>query len=238
MDRDGKNRSSTPGNRKREAESVAQPRRSNWLPGQEVPDGALVRQAQAGDQRAFEALVNRYHPQLVSYVRSFLKDGDQIADVLQQVYFQLYLYLQTLRTDVSLRGWLFQVAHSRCLDELRRSRRHAETPFSSLERGDGEEGYPLIEAIPDPGPLQEEVAERGELLWALQAALISLPPRHRLVVQLHCFRQLTFAEIGRLLNMPESTAKACFYRSLSLLRRALAAQTYLAATSYSGVHKD
>jgi RNA polymerase sigma factor (sigma-70 family) len=77
----------------------------------------------------------------------------------------------------------------------------------------------------------EEVAERGELLWALQAALVSLPPRHRLVVQLHCFRQLTFAEIGRLLNMPESTAKACYHRALSRLRRALAAQTHLAAAS-------
>jgi RNA polymerase sigma factor (sigma-70 family) len=207
-----------------------QPRTSNLLAGQEVPDSVLVGQAQPGDQRAFEALFNRYHRQLASYIRSFLKDGDQIADVLQQVYIQLYLSLPTLRTDVSLRGWLFQVAHSRCLDELRR-RRRAETPFSSLERGDGEEEYSLIEAIPDPGPLPEEVAERGELMWSLRAALVALPPQPRLVVHLHAFRYLTFAEIGSLLNMRESAVKGCFYRALSRLRKALAAETHLAVAS-------
>jgi RNA polymerase sigma factor (sigma-70 family) len=208
-----------------------QPRTSNLLAGQEVPDSVLVGQAQTGDQHAFEALVNRYHRQLASYIRSFLKDGDQIADVLQQVYIQLYLSLPTLLTDVSLRGWLFQVARNRCLDELRRSRRRAETLFSRLERDDGEEEYSLIEAIPDPGPLLEEVAERGELLWSLRAALVALPPQPRLVVHLHAFRHLTFAEIGSLLNMRETTAKACFYRALSRLRKALAAETHLAVAS-------
>lgn len=208
-----------------------QPRTSNLLAGQEVPDGALVGQAQAGDQRAFEVLVNRYHRQLASYIRFFLKDGDQLADVLQQVYLQLYLSLPTLLTDVSLRGWLFQVARSRWLDELRRRRRRAETPFSSLERGDGEEEYSLIEAIPDPGPLPEEAAERCDLTWSLRAALISLPPRHRLVVHLHCFQHLTFAEIGSMLNMPEMTAKSCFRSALLRLRKVLAAQTHLAAVS-------
>lgn len=38
-----------------------QPRTSNLLAGQEVPDSVLVGQAQTGDQHAFEALVNRYH---------------------------------------------------------------------------------------------------------------------------------------------------------------------------------
>jgi RNA polymerase sigma factor (sigma-70 family) len=229
MGRDREKRSSSEEDRKGEAESVAQPRRSNLQPGQEVPDGALVGQAQAGDQRAFEALVNRYHRQLASYIRSILKDGDQIADVLQQVYIQLYLSLPTLLTDASLRGWLFQVARNRCLDELRR--RRAETPFSRLELVDGEEGYPLIEAIPDPGPLLEEAAEQFELSWSLHAALVSLPQRHRLFVYLRCFRQLTFAEVGSMLNMRESTAKMCFHRALSRLWKALAVQTHLAAVS-------
>ncbi|HEV2583096.1 MAG TPA: sigma factor-like helix-turn-helix DNA-binding protein [Ktedonobacteraceae bacterium] len=54
-------------------------------------------------------------------------------------------------------------------------------------------------------------------------ALASLPPKLRSIVHLRCFRQLTFAEIGRTLNMPEPTVKTYFYRSLPLTRRALAA---------------
>ena len=113
--------------------SYVQPRRNNPLQGQEVPDGVLVEQAQAGDQCAFEFLVSRYHRSLVSYIRVFLKDGDQVYDVLQHVFLQLYVSLPILLTNVSLKAWLFQVARNGCMDELRRGRRRAESPFSAFE---------------------------------------------------------------------------------------------------------
>lgn len=208
-----------------------QAQKSRLLQGQGVPDGVLVEQARAGDQRAFECLVNRYHRSLASYLAGFLKDDEQVADVLQQVYLQLYLSLPTLRTTVSLKGWLFQVARSRCLDELRRRRRRVEIPFSSFVWDVSEEEYSLIEAIPDPDPIPEEVAGQFELSWPLHAALVSLPPRLRLIIHLRCFRQLTFTEIGRKLHMPASTVKTYFYRSLLHLRRTLATDAHFASVS-------
>ena len=209
----------------------AQPQQYSILQRKEVPDGVLVGQALAGNQCAFEFLVNRYHHQLVSYIRGFLKDNDQIYDVLQHVYLQLYLSLPILLRNVSLKAWLFQVARNRCLDELRKRRRRAEVPFSTLEREDGEEGLSPLEAILDPDPLPEEMTERGELHGSLHAAIVSLPPKFRSIVYLHCFRQLTFAEIGRTLNMPETTVKNYFYRSLPRLRRALASSVHFASVS-------
>jgi RNA polymerase sigma factor (sigma-70 family) len=70
--------------------------------------------------------------------------------------------------------------------------------------------------------LPEEMTESNELHVSLQAAIVALPPKLRSIVHLRCFRQLTFSEIGRTLNMPETTVKAYFYRSLPRLRRALA----------------
>jgi RNA polymerase sigma factor (sigma-70 family) len=208
----------------------AQPRQYSVLEGQEVPDGVLVGQAQAGDQRAFELLVSRYHCPLVSYIRVLIKDDDLAYDVLQHVFFQLYVSLPILLTHVSLKGWLFQVARNRCLDELRRRRRRAEVPFSTFERKVGEEVSP-VEAIPDPEPLPEEVAERSDLRCSLQQAMSSLPPPFRSIVHLRCFKQLSFSEVGRMLKMPEATVKAYFYRSLPRLRRVLASSTHFAAVS-------
>jgi RNA polymerase sigma-70 factor, ECF subfamily len=211
--------------------SYAQPRHYSGLQGQGVPDGILVGQAQAGDQDAFELLVSRYHRPLVSYIRVFLKDDEQVYDVLQQVYLQLYVSLPILLTNVSLKGWLFQVARNRCLDELRRRRRRAETPFSTLTWESREEELSPIEAIPDPDPLPEEVAERTDLYCSLHEAIASLPPKFRPIVHLRCFRQLTFAEIGGMLNMPKNTVKTYFYRSLPRLRRALVSSTHVAVVS-------
>src|SRR6266446_9010198 len=131
------------------AMSYAQPQQDTIPHEQEVPDGTLVKQSLAGDQGAFEFLVTRYHRPLVCYIRGILKDDDEVYDVLQHVFLQLYVSLPTLLTDVSLKAWLFRVARNRRLDELRRRRRRAEIPFSTLEREVGEELSPL-EAIPDP----------------------------------------------------------------------------------------
>src|SRR5437667_8279506 len=147
----------------------------NILQRREVPDGVLVGQALAGDQCAFELLVNRYHQPLVSYIRGFLKDNDLSYDVLQHVYLQLYLSLPILLRNVSLKAWLFQVARNRCLDELRKRHRRAEIPFSTLEWKYREEEFSPIEAIPDPEPLPEVVAERSDLQRSLQLALFALP---------------------------------------------------------------
>jgi len=221
----------TGGPERKKKMSYAQPRQYSVLQGQGVPDGVLVGQAQAGDQRAFEFLVSRYHCPLVSYIRGFLKDGDQVSDVLQHVYLQLYVSLPILLTNVSLKSWLFQVARNRCLDELRRRHRRTETPFSTLAWEDREEDLSPIEAIPDPEPLPEEVVEGIDLYRTLQEAIASLPPKFRPIVRLRCFRQLTFAEIGQMLKLPESTVKTYFYRSLPRLRTALAGSTRLAAVS-------
>jgi RNA polymerase sigma factor (sigma-70 family) len=209
----------------------AQPRQNCNLQEQDVPDGVLIGQALAGDQCAFEFLVSRYHCPLVGYIQGFLKDSEEVSDVLQQVFLQLHLSLPILLTRVSLKAWLFRVAHNRCLDELRRRRRRAEVPFSILAWEDEEEELSPLEVIPDPAPLPEEVAEKSDLRWTLQQAMRSLPPTFRSIVHLRCFKQLSFLEIGRTLKMPEATVKAYFYRSLPRLRRALMSSTHFAAVS-------
>ena len=209
----------------------AQPRKDSILLGQGVPDGVLVGQALAGDQCAFERLVSRYRQPLVNYIRGLLRDHEQSYDVLQHVYLQLYLCLPILSRNVSLKGWLFQVARNRCLDELRKRGRRAEVHFSTFEREDGEEGLSSLEAIPDPEPLPEEIIERCELDGSLHVAIVSLPPKVRSIVHLHCFRQLSFSEIGQALKMPEMTVKTSFYRSLPRLRRALASNVQCESVS-------
>src|SRR6184192_984681 len=209
----------------------AQSQQYSILRGQGVRDGVLIGQALTGDQRAFELLVSRYHPLLMRWIQGFLKDDELANDVLQHVFLQLYLSLPVLLRNVSLRGWLFQVARNRCLDELRKRRRRAEILFSTLEWKSREEDLSPVEAIPDPEPLPEERAERIDQQGSLQQALFALPPKVRSIVHLRCFKDLSFAEIARRLHMPEPTVKTYYYRSLPRLRTTLANSEHVAAIS-------
>jgi len=74
----------------------------------EVTDGALVGQALAGDERAFETLVHRYDASLFACIYRYMGDDDQACDVLQDVWLQLYRSLPTLHTGEPLKSWLFR----------------------------------------------------------------------------------------------------------------------------------
>ena len=89
----------------------------------------------------------------------------------------------------------------------------------------------MVAAIPDPDPLPEEVVEVSDQYGSLHEVIAVFPPKFRSIVFLHCFRQLTFAEIGHVLGIPGTTAQSYFYRSLPRLRRALVADARFASLS-------
>ena len=180
-----------------------------------MPDSVLAQHYLAGDQQAFEVLVQRYSGSLFTFIRRFLGEYDAACDILQQVMLQLYLSLPKLRTGEPLKAWLFQVARNRCLDELRRKRA---IHFSELEKERDEEEQSLVETMQDRSPLPEEVVERRDVQEILLKAIGALPPKFRAVVLLRYASQLSYAEIGRVLTMPEATAKTYFQRAKPLLK--------------------
>jgi RNA polymerase sigma-70 factor (ECF subfamily) len=192
----------------------------------ELSDTTLISQTLAGEDRAFEVLMQRYHLQLYNFIGRCLKDYELAHDVLQFVFMQLYISLPKLehnlhskRTKTPLKSWLFQVAWNRCMDELRRRR---SILFSELDLLDEDEEMTVVNIIPDAHPLPEEIAEHHELQTILTSAIQKLPPRLRSVVSLRYTQGLSFVEIGRVLNMPENTAKTYFQRARPLLRSELA----------------
>lgn len=188
------------------------------------PDALLAQQTLAGDQRAFEIMVQRYSTPLFNFICHFLGDYDQACDVLQQVFLRFYTSLPKLGTNDPFKPWLFQVARNCCVDELRRRRRYA-IQFSQLETDEGDgESISFLNEIPDTNPLPEDIAERHDLQQVLQTAIQSLPPKFRAVVLLRYVSQLSFSEIGKALSMPEATAKTYFHRAKMLLRKSLTPQ--------------
>jgi RNA polymerase sigma-70 factor (ECF subfamily) len=194
----------------------------------DTSDSVLVQHIAAGSEEAFEILVRRYQTPLFHFIRHCIKDYEQAHDILQHVFFQLYLHvpklstnLSTLRTREPVKSWLYQVAWNRCMDELRRKR---PLLFSELEIGDEDEEWSFLELIPDPRPLPEELAERSDLQKSLQQAIEALPSKFRRIVLLRYTSGLTFVEIGEMLNIPQNTAKTYFQRARPLLRTALASQ--------------
>ena len=119
-------------------------------------------------------LFEQWRPALLKYVSTFGLLPHDSEEIVQEVFLSLFSHLKKEKSRANLRGWLFRVARSRCLDEPSRRCRRAQTPFSSLERDDGEEERLPFEAIIDPDPNVGDDRE-DPLLSLIPAPTCGLP---------------------------------------------------------------
>ncbi len=184
----------------------------------DLPDRALLEQACASDQGAFEVLVERYQETLYRFATRRV-DKELARDVMQFVWLQFYLAMPSLlenpmivRDNSSLKAWLFCITRNRCIDEMRRGRRRPHL-FSELYINADEEEMPLLGDLLDDAPLPEEQAEQHDDQTQLRKAIEMLPPKYRAIVWLRYTQEMSFGEIGRKLHMPSNTVKTYFHRA-------------------------
>jgi len=132
---------------------------------------------------------------------------------VQQTLIQLHTSLPQRRPTASFRTWAFVITHNKCRDQLRKRR---VLTFSQLEIQDPE--LSELEEIYDPTPLPYDLIETQHTRQMLEEAIATLPKHYQTVVVLRYTSNLSFNEIGQLLNIPESSAKTLFQRAKSQLR--------------------
>ena len=85
-------------------------------------DERLVGALRRGDERAFEAIYDRYHRALLGFCQHMLGSREEAEDALQHVFVAAYRHLREGRGRVQLKPWLYTVARNRCLSMLRMRR--------------------------------------------------------------------------------------------------------------------
>jgi RNA polymerase sigma-70 factor (ECF subfamily) len=184
------------------------------IPFLERTDAVLAKQVLGGDQEAFERLVQRYHVALFNFIRHFLGNDDLACGILQRVFLRSYASLPKLGTGEPFKLWLFQIAHTCCVDELKRV-----YPLHFSQSENSEDEWVGLSDIADPEPLPEEMAERSDLQALLQQTLQTLPPTLRSVTLLRYGSRMSFAEIGWVLSLSEEKVLASFRQVNRLLRQ-------------------
>src|SRR5262245_7837746 len=103
-----------------------------------LSDRELVSRCRAGDQQAWNELVERFSRYVYAIaVQAFRLPEHDAEDVFQEVFARAYQHLDKLRDDAAVRPWLAQLTRRLCIDRLR---------ASSRERPVADEELFLIEA--------------------------------------------------------------------------------------------
>ncbi len=186
------------------------------------PDvGQLVAQARAGDQSAWDSLVERYAPLVFAVVNRYRLNGQDACDVSQTTWLRLVEHLHEIRDPERLPGWIVTTAKHEALRLLKaRQRTVAVDP----------QAYSDFTQQVDPAAQPDEDLISSERRLALVEGLAELRPAHReLLLLMLQDPPLSYEEIGARLNMPHGSIGPTRARALGELRKSSALRGFLDA---------
>ena len=131
---------------------------------------AVMDGIRARDESAYAVAYGQTADVLASFANGLVHDRAFAEDAVQQAFLELVTASPSIRGDGrSLRAWLFRSVRFTCLDEIRRRRRHPETPTERLPETGGSAVDATIENI-DPALLDamSRLSERQRTLLSLK----------------------------------------------------------------------
>jgi RNA polymerase sigma-70 factor, ECF subfamily len=195
------------------------------------PQTVLVLAAQAGDQTAFETLVNAYRRELLVHCYRMLGSLADAEDLAQETLLRAWEKRTTLTSPESYRAWLYRIATNLCLNRLRSVSRRT-LPSEAYPPSDPRSPAPprlrepvWLEPFPDellvdPGSDPEDQALRHERIsLAFLVALQRLTPAQRAVLLLREVMEWPAVEVAEWLDLSVPAVNSTLQRARHALRQ-------------------
>ncbi len=171
----------------------------------------LLAQAAAGDQRAWDALVEQHSRLLWSVARSYRLDQADAADIVQTAWLRLVEHLDRIEDPTRLIGWLVTTTRRECLRVLRRSGRER---LVAADEG----ALDIVDEAAEPLDAGLIVDERNAELWR---AFRRLPERCQRLLRIAVAMPQAYDEVSAALQMPVGSIGPTRKRCLTQLRTLL-----------------
>jgi RNA polymerase sigma-70 factor (ECF subfamily) len=191
------------------------------LPGtSEAPsDAEIMLRAKAGDQSAFDYLVQKYRRPMVSFMYRMSRNAAAAEDLAQEVFLRVYRSRGTYEASAKFTTWLYRIATNLAVNHARDTRHERPEVQISLDAPDEETGSTV--EVPDGTMTAEQAMVRKERMMAIRRKVEALPEQQKLAVIMHKYQQMDYKQIADVLKKSESATKSLLFRAYETLREQL-----------------
>jgi RNA polymerase sigma-70 factor (ECF subfamily) len=193
----------------------------------------LVARLRGGDERAFEALVDRHYGTMLAVARGYVRTRAVAEEVVQEAWLGVLNGIERFEARSSLKTWIMRILVNIAMT---RGEREARTiPFSAFA---SEEDEPAVD--PDrfrdesdgfpghwrayPGnwaALPDDALLSRETLGVVMRAIQELPPAQRVVITMRDVAGCSADEVCGTLEVSEGNQRVLLHRARSHVRNAL-----------------
>ena len=181
-----------------------------------LTDAEIMLRVKAGDDSAFNHLVEKFRRQLVGFLYRMARNHAVAEELAQEVFLRVYRSRGTYKASAKFTTWMYRIAVNLAVNHARDTRgRRGEVSLDEPT-----EGGAAFE-VADGEPTAEQELLHRERMRAIRSHLEALPERQRLAVLMHKYQGLDYREIAKVLKLSESATKSLLFRAYETLRESL-----------------
>ncbi len=190
------------------------------LSGKAKRDFELVKKARDGDEAAFTELLDIYKDRLYYFVLMKVKNPVDAEDIAMETLGKAFKNLSHYQPRNAFSSWVYQIAINNCTDYFRKKKHKHLSLENIINDDEGNEHYNVASDMLDP----EERLIKEQKAELLKTVVQTLKPRYSTLIRYRYFKEMSYKEIAKKMNVPIGTVKARLYRSRELLRAILHAE--------------
>lgn len=175
-----------------------------------MDDADLLQKIGAGDRSALKTLYERHSDALYKYLRYRLRDPFEAADVMQDVFLEVWRVAARFEGRSAPRTWIFGIARNRAIDRIRRGAREVSAP---------DPDFGMADDAPDPEALAVAASDAARM----RACIGKLGDAHRSAIHLAYYEELAYPKIAEIEGVPLGTVKTRILHAKRLLMHCLSA---------------
>ncbi len=177
-----------------------------------VSDQTIITDVLKGDTRAFATIMERYAARVYALVAGMTGDGDDAADLTQEIFIKVFSSLSSFKGSSSFSTWLFRISYNMVVTRLRKP----QGPDSAS--GDDRFWDNIADTATDAGDDEEDGMPTVDMLYE---ALDLLLPDERTLISLFYLDGKSLAEIAFIMSITETNAKTRLFRIRKKLHKIL-----------------
>jgi len=148
------------------------------------------------EKKHIEKLVKEEEGRLLGFIRKRVDHEEDARDIAQDVFYQLTVGFDDIRSVTSITSWLFTVARNRITDYFRKSKPELFSDHVVAGQNDGDAPLMLEDILPALTRSPEDEYMRGVVWETIEACLDRLPEAQREVFIMNEFEEMSFKEIS------------------------------------------
>lgn len=174
----------------------------------------LIEKILGGDQKSFEYFIEKYKKLVFHVVYRLIYNNEDREDICQEVFVKAYQNLGSFKNEAKLSTWLARIAYNTSLNHISKKKEKMIEDYAHDEES-------LLEQIKSKETSPAAWVERKDTKNRLFNEIEMLTEQQKTILSLYHWEEMSYEEIGEVMNLPLGTVKNYLFRARKSLKEKL-----------------